>query len=302
MTIAAPRSDAEIPRFVADLGVRGIVDIHTHFMPERVMAAVWRWFDAVRMPDGTGWPITYRSSAEERVTLLREFGVRSFTALSYPHKPGMAQWLNAWTATFAQTHPDCVHSATFFPEPDADAYVAEALEAGAKVFKVHLQVGGYDPRHPDLAGVWRRLAAAGVAVVIHAGSGPVPGPYTGPGPIGAILAANPDLLAVFAHMGGPEYAQFLDLALRHPNAHLDCTMTFTDFMNRFGGYPAELLDVLGEHPQRVVFGSDFPNIPHPYAHQLEALVRLGLGDQWLRAVCHDNGARLLQLGGSSTLA
>jgi hypothetical protein len=50
---------------------------------------------------------------------------------------------------------------------------------------------------------------------------------------------------------------------------------------------------LAEHPDRVVLGTDFPNIPHPYAHQLQALVRLDLGDDWLRAVCHDNGARLL---------
>lgn len=41
-----------------------------------------------------------------------------------------------------------------------------------------------------------------------------------------------------------------------------------------------------------MFGSDFPNIPHPYAHQLRALTGLGLGAEWLRAVCHDNAAEL----------
>ena len=29
------------------------------------------------------------------------------------------------------------------------------------------------------------------------------------------------------------------------------------------------------------------------AHQVTALARLGLGDEWLRAVLHHNGARLL---------
>ncbi|MDQ1695289.1 MAG: uncharacterized protein QOJ03_642, partial [Frankiaceae bacterium] len=37
----------------------------------------------------------------------------------------------------------------------------------------------------------------------------------------------------------------------------------------------------------------FPNIPHCYGHQIEVLVRLDLGDDWLRSVCWDNGARLL---------
>jgi predicted TIM-barrel fold metal-dependent hydrolase len=46
--------------------------------------------------------------------------------------------------------------------------------------------------------------------------------------------------------------------------------------------------------QRILLGSDFPNTPYRYAHQVEALVRLGLGESWLRSVMHDNGARLLQ--------
>jgi predicted TIM-barrel fold metal-dependent hydrolase len=46
---------------------------------------------------------------------------------------------------------------------------------------------------------------------------------------------------------------------------------------------------------RIVLGSDFPNIPYAYAHQLEALTRLDLGDDWLRAVLWENGARLLDL-------
>jgi hypothetical protein len=44
---------------------------------------------------------------------------------------------------------------------------------------------------------------------------------------------------------------------------------------------------------KILLGSDFPNIPHPYLHQLQALARLGLGAPWLRAVCHHNAAALL---------
>jgi len=34
----------------------------------------------------------------------------------------------------------------------------------------------------------------------------------------------------------------------------------------------------------VLLGSDFPNIPHPYARQLVGLADLDLGEDWLRAV------------------
>jgi predicted TIM-barrel fold metal-dependent hydrolase len=46
---------------------------------------------------------------------------------------------------------------------------------------------------------------------------------------------------------------------------------------------------------RILLGSDFPNIPYPYLHQLQALVGLGLGPDWLRAVCYGNAVRLLRL-------
>jgi uncharacterized protein len=47
-----------------------------------------------------------------------------------------------------------------------------------------------------------------------------------------------------------------------------------------------------------VLGTDFPNIPYPYADQLAALERLGLGEQWLREVCWHNGVRLFRLAES----
>lgn len=292
--MTAPASDADVPAFWRALGLPGLVDVHTHFMPERVLRKVWAFFDRVEHDDGSGWPIAYRDDEATHVATLRRLGVRAFTALSYAHKPAMAAWLNTWSAAFSARTPGCVASATFFPEDGVDGYVAAALDAGARVFKTHLQVGGFDPRDARLRPVWRRLARAGVPVVVHAGSGPHPGRFTGPGPFGEVLDANPELVAVVAHMGMPEYEAFVALALRHERVCLDTTMAFTAFTERWvRPFPPALLDTLAANPGLVVLGSDFPNIPHPYAEQLAALAGLGLGDEWLRAVCWDNGARLL---------
>ncbi|MFD8415570.1 amidohydrolase family protein [Streptomyces sp. NPDC059650] len=277
------------------LGLPGLVDVHTHFMPERVLGKVWDYFDAVGPLTGVAWPITYRHEEERRVALLREFGVRAFTAMLYPHKPQMAAWLNSWSAGFAARTRDCLHTATFFPEESAAAYVRQAVEAGARIFKAHLQVGGYDPGDELLDPVWGTLAEAGIPIVVHCGSGPVPGKHTGPGPISAVLARHPGLALVVAHMGMPEYGEFLDLAERYERVCLDTTMAFTDFAERFGPFPAAELGRLADLGDRILLGTDFPNIPYPYEHQLAALERLGLGDDWLRAVCHDNGARLFGL-------
>jgi hypothetical protein len=75
-------------------------------------------------------------------------------------------------------------------------------------------------------------------------------------------------------------------------------LVFTDFFEDGAPFPTDLLPRLVALSDRVVLGSDFPNVPHPYAHQLEALERLRereprLDDDWLRAVCWFNGDRLI---------
>jgi predicted TIM-barrel fold metal-dependent hydrolase len=70
-------------------------------------------------------------------------------------------------------------------------------------------------------------------------------------------------------------------------------MTFTAFTEATSPFPAALRPRLADLADKVVLGSDFPNIPHAYAHQIEVLADLGLGDDWLRSVLFENGRRLL---------
>jgi predicted TIM-barrel fold metal-dependent hydrolase len=292
-------NDAEVPAVWQGLGLPGLIDLHVHFMPKNVMDKVWAYFDAVGPLTGIPWPIAYRGDQQDRLARLRAMGVRAFPSLLYAHRPDMAAWLNGWASEFAAAHPDVLHTATFYAEPSAPAYVDRALSEGARVFKVHLQVGAYDPREPVLDPVWGALSDAGVAVVVHCGSGPTPGPFTGPGPFGEVLARHPRLRAVIAHMGMPEYAEFLELARRYDGVHLDTTMAFTDFTEQQWPFPRELLAALVELGDRVVLGTDFPNTPYAYSHQLDSLVRLDLGADWLRGVLYDNAARLLDISGGA---
>ena len=290
--------DEAVPAFWRGLGLPGLADVHVHFYPERMQRKVWRVFDDAGHY-GIEWPITYRWPDGKRVAHLAALGVRAYPALSYAHRPDMAADLTDWALDFAARTPACLPSGTFYPEPDVLVQVDRALAAGVRIFKVHVQVGGFDPRDPLLDPVWGRLAEAGTPVVVHAGSGPLPGTHTGPGPFAEVLARHPRLTAVVAHLGLPEYGEFLDLAERHERVHLDTTMAFTDFTQSFAPYPAALLPRLRDLglAGRVLLGSDFPNIPYPYAHQLAALVRLDLGDDWLRAVCWHNAAALFRLPG-----
>lgn len=292
-----PRSDEEVPAYVDALGIPGLADLHIHFHPDRLTQAIWGYFDRAEEHYGRPWPIRYRTSAEERLATLARLGVQQVPALTYAHKPEMVADLNAWCADFAAAHPQVLRCATLYPEPGMTEQIREAIEGGLALVKVHVTVSNLAPDDDLLGGSWELLARARVPVVIHAGTGPrVQGRdlgHAGPEGVARLLATHPELTLVIAHMGMPEYDEFADLVERYPRVHLDTTMVGTDFMERSAPVPSHFLGRLQELRSRVVLGSDFPAIPYPYAHQLEALHRWGLGEEWLRDVLWHNGRRLL---------
>ncbi|WP_370946963.1 amidohydrolase family protein [Amycolatopsis sp. cg5] len=289
--------DEQVPGWVRSLGLDGIVDLHVHFLPQSVMDKVWGYFDHASEHYGTAWPIHYRTPEADRLATLRELGVKRFAPLVYPHKPGMAAWLTDWALDFAARVPDAVPTGTFYPEAGAVSVVDSALRAGARCFKAHVQVGAYDPRDPLLDGVWGALADAGVPVVVHCGHGPLRGDYTGLSVFGEVLARHPRLTAVLAHAAMPEYTPAFELMRRYPRVHLDTTMVGVPFAEKMAPLPAAWADRLVEFADRIVLGTDFPNIPYSYATQLEAIDGWAaddrLGEKFLRGVLHDTPLRLL---------
>lgn len=293
-----PVDDEDVPRFLADLGLPGIVDVHVHFLPERMLDKVWAYFDAGEAHYGRPWPITYRTPEPDRVATLAKLGVQAFAPLVYPHKPDMGRWLTEWVTEFAARTPSAVPTATLFPEPDVADYLGAAVEAGARAVKVHVQVGGFDPRDPLLRPAWGLLADAGVPAVTHCGHGPTRGTYTGLDVISEVLAEHPRLSLVLAHAGMPDFEGALDLVRRFENVRIDTTMVGTPFSLEIAPLPDDWAAQLVDVADKVVFGSDFPNIPYAYVEQVRAVAgwaaaddRLGVG--FLRSVLHDAPTRLL---------
>ncbi|MGB6456727.1 MAG: amidohydrolase family protein [Streptosporangiaceae bacterium] len=283
-------TDDEVPGFLAALGVPGIVDAHVHFLPDRLQQAVWRWFDRLT----PAWPVTYRTSAEDRLATLARLGVRHHTALAYPHQPGMLRFLNDHTLALAAAAPAVIPTFTIYPEPGVAAETARCLAAGGRAVKVHLQVGGFDASDPLLDDAWWQLQEHGTAVILHAGAvadGSGNEQWCGPDPVRRLLRRFGGLRLVIAHLGAPDYDAFVAVAEQHPSVWLDTAMVFTN-PPYLGPAPLHLAGRLAALADRVVFGSDFPTIPHAFAAQVSGLADLGLGDDWLRGVLWHNGLRL----------
>lgn len=291
-----PARDDEVAPFLEELGVPGIVDVHVHAMPERLQAAVWRYFDQLEDPP---WPVTYRGSLQERLRWLSELGVIAHTALAYPHRPGMLGWLNDFTLGLATDHAQVVPTFTIYPEPDVGAEVERCLALGGRVVKVHLQVGRFAATDPLLDDAWSQIERAGVPVVMHASAvygvdgG---GEYCGAGPVADLLDAHPDLVPVIAHLGRPSTADFLALAEQAPNLRFDTSMALAEPAYADQGLSPTLLERLRPFHDRLLFGSDYPTIPITFAAQLRGLAALELDDIDLAALLHGRAHRLLGLG------
>ena len=59
-------------RFATELGLPGLFDVHTHFLPPRVMAKVREQFDTAGPLIGRPWPLHYRGDDVVGVALLAE--------------------------------------------------------------------------------------------------------------------------------------------------------------------------------------------------------------------------------------
>ena len=142
---------------------------------------------------------------------------------------------------------------------------ARLVAAGVEVFKVHVQVGEFDLDDPLLDPVWGLLADAGTPVVVHAGSGPVGNDFTGPGvDASGCCAGTRGCALVIAHLGAPEYAEFLALAERLRAGRTSTRRwSFTDFFGRWRRTRAELLPRLRDLRRPGAARQRLPDDPLP---------------------------------------
>jgi len=295
---------ASFPRSVDDPAERdlasnrapaGVIDAHVHIFPERVFAAIWTWFD------DNAWLIRYRLVAREIDAFLGDRGVEGYLALNYSHAPGMAEDLNRFTLDFAAAHPGCIPCATVLPgEDDAEGILDRALSAGARAVKLHCHVQRFTPDAPEMDAVYRQVVAHDALLVIHCGSEPtLPGYGFDTRSLTAAALARaldrfPDAKVSVPHFGFAESAEYDDMLDRYQHLYLDVSTMLAGF---FDATPPA--DILARRWDRLLYGSDFPNLPYAWDRDLRAIEAADLGPEQRAAILGGNARRLLGLDESS---
>lgn len=270
------------------------LDAHTHLHPPRLFAAIRRWFD-----EHTHWSLAGPAEPDAVVAALRAAGVERFAFFSYAHRPGMARELNRWLRDTAARFPDGIPLGTVHAGDDDPAGVVEEAcrEWGFAGVKLHVQVQRFYPDDPRLLPVYERLVALDRVLVIHVGTGPHTNEYTGLARFARVLERFPTLSAAICHMGAFETRTALHLLDRFPRLHLDTTMALTEASLPFTRIdPAVVRDAdLVRHADRLLFGSDFPNLPYPYEEERRGLWARDLPLDVYRRIFYENARAFFRL-------
>jgi len=264
-----------------------IIDFHVHLFPDRLFESIWRFFE-----QGYGARVIHTLYYRECVDYLRQRGIGTIVYSNYAHKEGVAQAINAWNLKVLDEIPDLYCFAAFHPG-DADALqMAEKLLDHPRIigFKLHLLVQRLYPYDERLMPLYGMVQSRGKRILMHAGTGPVGNEFVGLENFKRLLGRFPDLPVTVAHMGGLEYGGFMELLDDHPGLYLDTAFTF------YPGVPGSFNldpDRLERHQDRIVYGSDFPNLILPRETEIDCLLGYNLPQAFYDKVFSANGRRML---------
>ena len=277
--------DARVPS-----GLPPVVDAHVHVFPGNILIAIRRWFER------HAWPIRYRLTSAEIFAFLLSRGVRHVVALQYAHRPGIARQLNRYMAEKCDEFPGRVTGlASVFPgEPDAPGILQEAFDAGLGGLKLHAHVQCFDMNGEPANQLYECCRSNGKPIVMHVGREPKSTAYNcdpyelcSAAKLERVLKDFPDLKICVPHMGLDELAAYQTLLERYDNLWLDTTMVLADYFPM-----AEPLGLERYRPDRIMYGSDFPNIPYAWDRELKALGKAGLSPESLEKITYKNAATL----------
>lgn len=285
-------NDAEGARIPESLPL--LVDAHVHLFPDVFFSAIRQWFDRY------AWPIRYRLTSAEAIEFLLSRGVNHIVGLHYAHKPGMAGFLNTHMAQLCSRYPQVTGTATVFPGEDgALTILDEAFQQGLTGVKLHAHVQFFQMDSPEMHEIYQFCSDRGQPMVMHVGPEPRNPDYPYDCDLSVICRGEvleevirnyPRLKVCVPHLGANEFTLYQRLLDRYDNLWTDTTMVLADYL------PVNGMPRLEEFRRdRILFGTDFPNIPYAWDRELKRLCKMGLPDEFLELILSKNAVHFFGL-------
>jgi predicted TIM-barrel fold metal-dependent hydrolase len=290
---AAPGIDDEEGKRVPE-GLPPVIDAHVHIFPGNIFSAIWAWFDE------NAWPIRYRLSSSDVLAYLLSHGVKHVVALQYAHKPGIARMLNQHMVETCRQFSDKVTGmAAVFPgEENAGDILREAFAQGLMGVKLHAHVQCFDMNAPEMDVLYEACQREQKPMLMHVGREPKSVAYRcdpyeicNAEKLENMLRNFPGLRICVPHLGFDETLAYRNLIEKYDTLWLDTTMMLADY------FPVrEPVDLKIYRPDRVMYGSDFPNIPYAWDRELRRLNSFGLPQESLEWILGKSAAIFFGLG------
>jgi len=265
-----------------------IVDFHVHLFPDRMFDAIWKAFRR-----DYRWEVVYQIYTPEILRFLRGRGVETMVYSNYAHKPGVADFLNQWNLELLAREDNLYCFAAFHPDDaDQEQKIARLL-AHPRIlgFKLQLLVQRFFPDDERLFPLYEKVIEAGKRILMHVGTGPVGNEFVGSRAFRRLMQRYPDLRVNVPHMGSREYTPFIEMLDQYPNLYLDTSFSFLPIQDRHFPINAE---ILLRCQDRILYGSDFPNLLFSWETEINFLKKLNLGESFYRKIFRENGLSLIQ--------
>jgi len=268
------------------LDLPGIVDAHVHVFPGAVFEALWEWFEKF------AWPIRYKGTTSELLEYLFKRGIDHIVALQYAHKPGIARDLNQYMSDLCRKFPGRITGmATVFPgESDAGLILEEAFAAGLGGVKLHAHVQCFDMNSADMEPVYEVCSHRGKPLVMHVGREPKSEAYMcdpyklcRAEKLEQVLKSYPDLKICVPHLGMDEYNAYQRMIETYDNLWLDTSVACADFLPT-----EEVIRFDKMRVDRIMYGSDFPNIPYAWDREIKQIKAAQLSSASLEKIFSEN--------------
>lgn len=275
------------------------IDAHSHFFPPEIFEAIWDYFEQ-RDQNGNlkGWPINYKATTEELVKIIESKNVKYFTTHNYAHKAGVAEYINDWTYRFAQKHKNAITFGCVWPSDE------NRLEYVNKMFDVYQFIGlkiqplvqKFYLDDPRMYKIYDLIIDRGKWLMVHIGTAPYRTQYVGYKNFMDFFKKFSEMNIIVAHMGAFEYKKFLHLLDKHENLYLDTTMIYIpdNIFPERGTKRPKLEDLLA-YQEKILFGSDFPNIPYEYENATRGLLEFDLSKNFYANIFYNNAKKIFKI-------